>query len=161
MAENGIRRSSQHVATGLRALYSDPRLQPRLERFRQAADPLDCLEELALARALLEQFLDSYQEQNAWAEAWQRAKVEEGKPPPPIRWLYLDDGLKFVKVIGDLAKAIQGMRVADQMSKAEVKFKIFQLARVVEDVVQQQQVGDGWRDELLAAIKERWMEIWI
>jgi len=160
---NGSNRQGRVVLSqGMRALYEDPALAPRIARFREAVDPLDCLEELALARALLEEFLASYQAQNAWGKAWQQAKVEEtNAPPPPVRWLTLDEALKFIKVIGDLTRGIGAMRAGESMSKAEVKFKIYQLAQAVEQAVQSQAVEEGWKEALLHTIKEKWLGIWI
>src|SRR3989442_6374421 len=83
MADNGQRHLARQRALSreVRALYEVPELEPRLERFRAVHDPLDLREELDMARALFEEYLVTYQQQNAWGKAWQQAMVEQTDAP--------------------------------------------------------------------------------
>lgn len=148
------------LTTDLRARYEGTFLEAQVAKFRAVADPLDCLEELALARALLAHMLTSYEQQNEWARLW--AEQQNPDRPPPTRWLYPDDLLKFIEVIGKCAERVQTLRSLDTLSRAEMRHLIWQMGRDVESVVQQ---TDGsaphWQERLLRGIRDKWRAIWV
>jgi hypothetical protein len=150
-------------ALQLRAVYEGTSLEPRVAKFRAVADPLDCLEELAVCRAMLEDFLANMQQQNEWARMWARAKVEgTEQPPPPTRWLYPDEGLKYIKLIAEVATRIQELRQQQEtVTRHELRQQIFRMAQAVEHAVEHVQLEDGWRVTLLKEIDAAWKQILI
>lgn len=138
-------------------------LRPRMQRFLEHHDPQSLLAELAIARGLLEHFLETYEAQNAWFKAWgdSFADPEAGIPPKPVRLLYPDEALKYIQQITRCAEAIQAMKLSDAMGRSEARWVIVQFGDAVEDEVDKTEGSETWGKDLLMRIRDRWLKIWV
>lgn len=153
--------AARRQALALRAHYEGTGLELKVERFLAVADPLDCLTELAYCRAMFEEFRETFEQQNVWARQWAQAKVDgTDAPPPPTRWLYPDDGLKYMKLIAEIATKVQEVRQkVDTVTRAELRQTIFRMAEAVEQAVARVELTDGWRVALIQEIGRAWDQI--
>ena len=149
--------------TALQADYMATFLGDTIQRFLEVLDPLNCLGELALARALLQDFLAHYAEQNAWFQAWGNSFADpaSGAPPKPVKLLTPEQSLRYIEVILKTAEQVQRIRESDLLSRAEMRWTIVQFGQVVEEEVEQTEGSAGWKDDLLTRIQKRWMQIWV
>ena len=147
----------------LQAAYAVTWLDDKMQQFLEVLDPLSCLGELALARALLQDFLANYQQQNAWFQAWgdSLADAGSGAPGKPVKLLTPDQSLRYIEVILKAAEQVQRIREQDLLSRAEMRWTIVQFGQVVEEEVDQTAGSEGWKAGLLQRIRERWVAIWV
>ena len=145
----------------LQACYQAGLLEENFQRFLAVMDPLNCLGELALARTLLQDFLDHYEEQNAWFKAWAEVMGKDGVKPP-VRILYPEQALKYIERITETANHIQRIKESDALSRMEMRWTVVQMGQVVEEEVAHATTDDPeWQESLLRRIRNRWMKIWV
>ena len=155
--------TSGALRTALQADYEATFLGDTMQRFLEVLDPLNCLGELALARALLQDFLEHYAEQNAWFQAWGNSFADpaSGAPPKPVKLLTPEQSLRYIEVILKTAEQVQRIRESDLLSRAEMRWTIVQFGQVVEEEVAQTEGSAAWKDDVLMRIQKRWMKIWV
>src|SRR5262249_9392867 len=112
----------------------------RVQGYAQNLDPLNCLGELALARALLQEMLDRYGQQQTMA---QRGSAM-GESPQVGRPVFPDDMLKYIQTIARIAHIVQTIRDRDGLSRAEIRQVVVQMGQAVEEAVQQLMTPEDW-----------------
>jgi len=168
----GIGRCWKHGGTltnverthGWSSKYVNKRIQDLKDEYEKNPDPLNIFPELALARALLHDFLDRYGRMRDALLAWHEARMNgsdaeapDGKSVPmaPTKILDIADAHRQIEGITRIVERIEKMRNADAISKAELLNVLRGMARIVEmhisDEVILEKIKVGWSNIRLIA----------
>lgn len=145
------------IVEAVEARYAQTGLDAKVAKFREVYQPLRLYEELALARGLLEQFLQSWETQNATLKRC----VDDRGLPLPKGWLGPDDAVKHLRLVADLVTMIHKIEGADLVAREQRRTLVRQIGQVVEQEVQgtADNPEAGWQRALLLRIRDRWKKI--
>lgn len=140
----------------LEARYAATGLDAQVAKFREVYQPLRLYEELALARGLLERFLQTYETQNVVL-----ARIAETNGVVPPRLLGPTDAMAHVRLVADLVKMIHSLEGAEVVAREQRRQVVRQIGRVVEEEIARTADADveGWQHRLLIRIRDRWLQV--
>lgn len=111
-------------------------------------DPLNILPELAAARALLEDFVDRYDEFSAALLTWHESYGEEKENPKPRQILDIADAHRLVSEVTKIVERIEGIRSKNAISRPDLARFMAEMWRSVElriaDIKTREQLRDDW-----------------
>jgi hypothetical protein len=160
--------SVARITHGRYSTLKTVRLQELVRQYEADPDPLSMLSELALARAVLVDYLERYRENNAallaWHESWRVQSADlhgtEGNgavatvpqhATKPLKVLDISDVYKQVEAITRICERIERLRMDNAISRPELLRILGAMARGVEMYVLDPHV--------LEQIKQSWGEI--
>lgn len=129
--------------------YSDierDQISDLIEKFEEDDDPLDILSEIAAARALLQDFIERYDEFRSAVIAWYRDKDEK-----PRQILDISEAIRFLDKVTRMAHRERRLQQDNAVSRDDLKRVLIEMARTVET-----EVNDG---ETIRRIKDQWSNI--
>ncbi|WP_425153969.1 hypothetical protein [Candidatus Palauibacter sp.] len=119
-----------------------------LEKHRADPDPTDVLEELALARALLEDWLDRYTAITESLLAWHAAGGAEDTRPARVP--QLREIMPLLDTISKIVKRVEDVKASNAISRADFARVMTEMGRVVATLAD---------PELAERIKLQWLSI--
>lgn len=132
-------------------------LQDLYEGQANDTDPLNVEADIALARTILIDYVQRYDEARASLDEWYDWYVDEtGSTPPKVDLLPVEHVVTFLKKVTDIAHKERKLRMADAVSISELNRIMNKMAKVVEHWVTHQDMAD---EEKLKRIKEDWLQI--
>jgi hypothetical protein len=142
------------ITTGRYSRLQRERVRALYEAYLADPDPLNLQDELALLRALVQDFVDRY---DAWREAllsWHASFTwhaeTEGDGPPvaqkPRHVLDITDAYRLHAEIGRMVERIETIRAGATVNQRDVAFLLRRMAEVVERHV----LDDGIREQIQA-----------
>lgn len=119
-----------------------------IQKFEEDDDPLDILPELAAARALLQDFIERYDEYLTAVIAWHEDNDEK-----PKGILDISEAIRFLEKVTKMAHRERRLQQDNAVSRDDLKRVLVEMARTVET-----ELDD---DEAVNRIKDRWSNIQI
>jgi len=131
--------------------YSDierDRISDLLQKFEDDEDPLDILSEIAAARALLQDFIERYDQYREALIAWYK-----GQDQSPKQILDISEAIRFLDKVTKMAHRERRLQQDNAVSRDDLKRVLVEMARTVET-----EVGD---EDTVRRIKDQWSNIQI
>jgi len=146
------------IKSGRYSKVAEVRVADLVNEMEADPDPLNVLPELALARALLHDWLDRYTEARDALFRWNMEEFQDAKdakrPPRPAR---IPDIQELVPLLDGISKAVARVEKArsdNAISRAEYFRIMTEMGRIVdlcvEDPAVRKRIGDGWMGMRLA-----------
>jgi hypothetical protein len=141
------------IRSGRYSKVDRPRIRELYEEFATDPDPLDVIAELHMARALLRDYLERYDEWKEAFLAWHLSfrTVAEQENPKPREVLDLADAVRIIDTISKVVSRIEKVRSDSAISRKDFFRLVSEYARIVEA-----RVGD---DQVLEQIKNDWLQV--
>lgn len=131
--------------------YSDierDRISDLLQKFEEDDDPLDILSEIAAARALLQDFIERYDQYLTALIAWY-----EDNDQKPKNILDISEAIRFLEKVTKMAHRERRLQQDNAVSREDLKRVLVEMARTVETEVQDK--------DTVRRIKDQWSNIQI
>lgn len=144
------------ITTGRYSRLQRERVRDLYHAYLTDPDPLNLHDELAMLRALVQDFIDRY---DAWMEgllAWHASfswdpEVDGDGPPvahKPRQVLDISDAYRLLAEIGRMVERIETLRAGKTVNHGDVALLLRRMAEVVESYVVddgiRRQIQDGW-----------------
>jgi len=124
------------------------RLKDLLDHFQGDPKPLDLLEDLALLRSLVLDYLERYDEVTDALVAWHESFQSSERATKPVRVLDVADASRLIDRVGTMAKRIEEIRAENAVSKKDLSRVLEEYARAVRLYVQDpdtlNRIADAW-----------------
>jgi hemoglobin-like flavoprotein len=130
------------MLSGRYARLNHEKLKTLFEEHQESQDPLDTLSELAMCRAIFQDFVQRYgtfsEALLAWHEDW---KQTDGKPSTakPTQILDIADACKLISEITRMVERIEKAKAVNAISRKDFSRIISEMARTVQLVVTDEQ----------------------
>jgi hypothetical protein len=152
---NGTARCTLHgalggapIKTGRYSKVKHKRLGTLIERHGEDENPLDLLPDLALLRALTEDYINRYDDITEALLAWHKSNAADKDKHKPPRILDLADSYRLISEITKIAKRIEDVKANNAISQKDFFRLIEQMAIAVRTYVKD--------DEIREKIAESW-----
>jgi len=133
-----------------------PDLQDLYDQHRSDTEPLNIEGELALARAILQDYVARYDETRQTLEEWREWFKSNIGRPPKIELLPVEHIVSYLKKISDMVHRERKLQMQDAVSVSELIKIMTELGRSVERWVMEPGMSD---EEKLKRIKNDWSKV--
>lgn len=134
------------IKTGRYSTIKREQLRNLIEQHEADPDPLNILPELAVTRALFQDFIERYDKWRDALLAWHESFGREGEKP--MQMLDISDAYRIVSEATKIVERIEKIRAANAISRPDLFRVIGEMGRVVErfvtDPVMLEKIKDGW-----------------
>jgi hypothetical protein len=148
------------VKHGRYSSVTTQRLADAIARFENDPNPTDLLPELALLRALINDFIERHDTLTEAIISWDRDRMREDKKVRPSRLPpdILQVG-QFITAIGNLTDRVQKQKQDGVITLATLDRVLEQLGAEVVNAAQEVIRDPATRSALLNAVERRWLDI--
>lgn len=119
-----------------------------VEQHADDPDPLNTFPELALARALLQDYIERYDQWREAFLAWHASFTSGETAPKPRQVLDLADAVSFASDVTKIVERIEKARAENAISRPELLRVMDEMARVVkahvDELDTQRRIREGW-----------------
>lgn len=145
------RRGGRPPTHGRYSKWKKEDIRELVEQFEADEEPLNILPEIAAVRALLTDFIDTYNQRVDALIAWNADEAAEARAnkrkPRPQRLPELDDAIQYLQTVARIAQKEKRLQSDTAISRKDLARILQEMGRIVDqhtDTDTQQAIREGW-----------------